>query len=232
MTEATTVPAMKFIRIEGRMSQNGSVAPQAVIIFPGWMSPTLVCAGITGRVIELTDGSVIEEGTLPNECTEADFLAAIKKANEPSDPEPTPEIEPAPEGVEVYDVKEYWDKLNGILTEFGCPPETSRLGWIREQLEKLDAWRDAANNCTNLVQKFNPLTGFIEELSFAAVPRNQRGEVLHETLQRELREARDELAALTAQTDGIAQLKELHIPIGEPTVVNFNGPVTIHVGKV
>lgn len=55
---------MKFIVIQGRMPQDGSKAATARIIFPDWLSPTLVCAGIIGRVQELTDGNILEGGKL------------------------------------------------------------------------------------------------------------------------------------------------------------------------
>lgn len=64
---------MKYLVIEGRAPQNGSAAKRALILCPKWMSSTLVCAGIVGRVIELTDGNIIEEGNVPmseQECLE------------------------------------------------------------------------------------------------------------------------------------------------------------------
>lgn len=53
---------MKYIVIQGRMPQNGGTAKTARILFPDWLSPTLVCAGIIGRVQELTDGNILEGG--------------------------------------------------------------------------------------------------------------------------------------------------------------------------
>lgn len=67
---------MKYIIIEGRMPQDGSKAIQALVMFPKWMSPTLVCAGITGRVIEMTDGSIVETGNVP--MSEAETLEGLR----------------------------------------------------------------------------------------------------------------------------------------------------------
>lgn len=56
---------MQYIVIEGRKPQDGAKPTQALLILPKWISPTLACAGIVGRVIELTDGNIIEQGALP-----------------------------------------------------------------------------------------------------------------------------------------------------------------------
>lgn len=55
---------MQYIVIEGRKPQDGAKPAQALLILPKWISPTLACAGIVGRVIELTDGNVIEQGAV------------------------------------------------------------------------------------------------------------------------------------------------------------------------
>lgn len=76
-TEATPMnDQMQYIVIEGRKPQDSSKPTRALLILPKWVSPTLACAGIVGRVIELTDGNVIEQGLLPS--GEQDLLAEIR----------------------------------------------------------------------------------------------------------------------------------------------------------
>lgn len=68
---------MQYIVIEGRKPQDGAKPTQALLILPKWISPTLACAGIVGRVIELTDGNVIEQGALP--MSEQEVLAELRE---------------------------------------------------------------------------------------------------------------------------------------------------------
>lgn len=68
---------MQYIVIEGRKPQDGAKPAQALLILPKWISPTLACAGIVGRVIELTDGNVIEQGALP--MGEQEILAELRE---------------------------------------------------------------------------------------------------------------------------------------------------------
>ena len=70
--------SMKYLVIQGRAPQDGSAARTALILCPSWMSSTLVCAGIVGRVIELTDGNIIEECILPHEGGEEELLQEIR----------------------------------------------------------------------------------------------------------------------------------------------------------
>lgn len=77
-TEATPMKdQMQYIVIEGRKPQDGAKPTQALLILPKWISPTLACAGIVGRVIELTDGNVIEQGALP--MGEQEVLAELRE---------------------------------------------------------------------------------------------------------------------------------------------------------
>lgn len=95
--------SMKYLVIQGRAPQDGSAARTALILCPSWMSSTLVCAGIVGRVIELTDGNIIEECVLPHEGGEEELLDEIRNdlygegaahpaTNPFSAPEPTAEV--------------------------------------------------------------------------------------------------------------------------------------------
>jgi hypothetical protein len=60
-----TNKAMQYIVVQGRQPQDGSKPVEALVIFPAWVSATLVCAGMSGRVIELTDGSIKKSGRIP-----------------------------------------------------------------------------------------------------------------------------------------------------------------------
>lgn len=83
---------MKYIVIQGRAPQDGSEARKALFVCPSWLSSTLVCAGIVGRVIELTDGNILEEGELPECATEENFLEIMEEMRDadqaPSRPHP------------------------------------------------------------------------------------------------------------------------------------------------
>lgn len=72
---------MKYIVIQGRMPQNGDTAKTARITFPDWISPTLVCAGIIGRVQELTDGGILEGGKV-EEYTPGELMDAYQALQE------------------------------------------------------------------------------------------------------------------------------------------------------
>lgn len=69
---------MQYAVLQGRMPQDGSKPDTALILFPAWVSATLLCAGVCGRVIELTDGSIIEGAVIPTEGTEQDLLDEIR----------------------------------------------------------------------------------------------------------------------------------------------------------
>lgn len=56
----------RYILVRARKNQDGSPAVEARITFPSWMSDTLVCAGITSRFIELSDGNIVERGDVPD----------------------------------------------------------------------------------------------------------------------------------------------------------------------
>jgi hypothetical protein len=142
---------MKYIVIEGRMPQDGSKAQQALILFPKWMSPTLVCAGITGRVIEMTDGSVIDTGdTLMTEEQVFAGLVIGDLAQEAGAPEefpepPTVEMPPqtATDAAQQRDdayregMQAMRTKLAELLLPFGMPTDAKVPNWLKEQLEEL-----------------------------------------------------------------------------------------------
>lgn len=67
---------MQYIVVQGRQPQDGSTPLEALVIFPAWVSATLMCAGVSGRVIELTDGSIKEGGPMAG-GSEAELLEAI-----------------------------------------------------------------------------------------------------------------------------------------------------------
>lgn len=66
---------MQYIVVQGRQPQDGSKALEALVIFPAWVSATLMCAGVSGRVIELTDGSIKQQGRVS--LDEAETLEAL-----------------------------------------------------------------------------------------------------------------------------------------------------------
>lgn len=70
--------SMQYLVIQGRAPQDGSEPAKALILCPAWMSATLVCAGITGRIIEMTDGSIVEGRVIEAEGGEEELLAEIR----------------------------------------------------------------------------------------------------------------------------------------------------------
>lgn len=159
---------MQYIVIEGRKPQDGAKPAQALLILPKWISPTLACAGIVGRVIELTDGNVIEQGLLPG--GEQDLLAEIRadmlentelqqaepttdfasSRAEAAEPIEAPAVRPTPGAADVAQQRDdayregmqaTRDKLAGLLLQFGMPAGAKVPNWLKEQLEELAQFR-------------------------------------------------------------------------------------------
>jgi hypothetical protein len=116
---------MKYIVIQGRLPQDGSEAKTALIMFPDWVSPTLVCAGVIGRVQELTDGGIIEQGNAPT--SEQEVLAGLRPNGfnpllvAPAPPQPT--------------------DLDALLVEFGAEIGDCYMSFLRGELEELAQFR-------------------------------------------------------------------------------------------
>lgn len=105
---------MKYIVIKARDPQDGSAALQARVIFPDWMSPTLVCAGIIGRVQELSDGGIIEEGSTVEHSDDA-YREGMQAAR---------------------------NNVQQVLHVLGMPEGTEKpMEWLRGEFAELGDWR-------------------------------------------------------------------------------------------
>lgn len=212
---------MQYIVIEGRKPQDGAKPTQALLILPKWISPTLACAGVVGRVIELTDGNVIEQGLLPS--GEQDLLAEIRAdmlENAESQQEPTaalPNVDPhVADNAYREGMQAARAGMRSSIVQFGAP-ESGLLNWLKCELEELaqfrkdrpetlaklqaaednlDAWRDAAG-AAGLGQECDATTGQIKRL-FAAV---EGGELMdqYQALQEDFKEAQGDIESLKAQ---------------------------------
>ena len=135
---------MKYIVIEARKPQDGSPARQALVMFPDWMSATLVCAGITGRIIEMTDGGIKESGAL--EITEQEVLTAalIGGFPSPTTSEQTP-CDVTQQRDEAYreGMQAMRDTLMTALTDAGFvqPEGVKFVPWLLSQLQELAQFR-------------------------------------------------------------------------------------------
>lgn len=152
---------MQYIVIEGRKPQDGAKPTQALLILPKWISPTLACAGIVGRIIELTDGNVIEQGLLP--CGEGELLENIREDAE-SQMETddrheqelraggvaAPAVRPTPGAAAAAQQRDdayregmqaMRSKVAELLLPFGMPSEAKVPNWLKEQLEELAQFR-------------------------------------------------------------------------------------------
>lgn len=153
---------MQYIVIEGRKPQDGAKPAQALLILPKWISPTLACAGIVGRVIELTDGNVIEQGAVfmgeqetldslridirqdseSQQEPSADFASSRAEAMEPT---PQAPADAAQQRDDAYreGMQATRDKLAGLLLQFGMPTDAKVPNWLKEELEELAAFRES-----------------------------------------------------------------------------------------
>ena len=156
---------MQYIVIEGRKPQDGAKPTQALLILPKWISPTLACAGIVGRVIELTDGNVIEQGALP--MGEQEVLAELRE-DARSDAESqmeiddrheqelraegvtAPAVRPTPGAADAAQQRDdayregmqaMRSKVAELLLPFGMPSDAKVPNWLKEQLEELAQFR-------------------------------------------------------------------------------------------
>lgn len=158
---------MQYIVIEGRKPQDNSKPTQALLILPKWISPTLACAGIVGRVIELTDGNIIEQGAVPMdeqgvlEALREDMQLDAESQQEPvvdftpsraeaMEPIEVPAVRPTPGAADVAQQRDdayregmqaTRDKLAGLLLQFGMPAGAKVPNWLKEQLEELAQFR-------------------------------------------------------------------------------------------
>lgn len=158
---------MQYIVIEGRKPQDGAKPTQALLILPGWISPTLACAGIVGRVIELTDGNVIEQGAvfmgeqetldslridirqdLESQQEQIPDLAASRA--EAMEPIEAPAVRPTPGAADAAQQRDdayregmqaTRNKLAELLLPFGMPANAKVPNWLKEQLEELAQFR-------------------------------------------------------------------------------------------
>lgn len=165
---------MQYAVLQGRMPQDGSKPDTALILFPAWVSATLLCAGICGRVIELTDGSIIEGAVIPAEGTEQDLLDEIRSELGGAQQRVT---DPAParaEGMEpplvqatcVHGEPGPCDICNTPKQRYAEGRELEQayeeaLSNIAELEANLDAWRTAANANTSLILNYGD-TGIIK----------------------------------------------------------------------
>jgi hypothetical protein len=140
---------MKYLVIEGRAPQDGSPAKRALILCPEWMSSTLVCAGIVGRVVELTDGNIVEEGVLPGseeavlEEIREDAAADLESQQEFEEP-PAVDMPQAPntdphatDDAYRQGMQKVRTRLAELLLPFGMPADAKVSNWLKEQLEEL-----------------------------------------------------------------------------------------------
>lgn len=147
---------MQYIVIEGRKPQDGAKPAQALLILPKWISPTLACAGIVGRVIELTDGNVIEQGAVP--MGEREMLYNLRE-DAHSDAESQQDLAasigdiPVATGVgldrvieqrqqaDEFHYSQQWELLNSLTEAFGRPAGSACLEWLRVELTDLERGR-------------------------------------------------------------------------------------------
>lgn len=130
---------MQYIVVQGRTPQDGSKALEALVIFPAWVSPTLVCAGMSGRVIELTDGSIKQQGALP--YGESEVLAGLAIGVAPL-AEPTANIPPICEDAYREGIQAERDRLIKWLEDKGHtkPSTMAPAEWL---LAAMEAYKEA-----------------------------------------------------------------------------------------
>lgn len=109
--------SMQYLVIQGRAPQDGSEPAKALILCPAWMSATLVCAGITGRIIEMTDGSIVEGRVIDAEGGEEELLAEIRREFEEGDTQ----VAEAPSEMALAAYRESEQRKIGIPPEMAAP---------------------------------------------------------------------------------------------------------------
>lgn len=165
-TEVTPMKdQMQYIVIEGRKPQDGAKPTQALLILPKWISSTLACAGIVGRVIELTDGNVIEQGAVfmgeqetldslridISQNSESQFKTDDRHEQElQAEGVVAPAVRPTPGAADAAQQRDdayregmqaTRDKLAGLLLQFGMPTDAKVPNWLKEELEELAQFR-------------------------------------------------------------------------------------------
>lgn len=168
---------MKYLVIEGRAPQDGSAAKRALILCPKWMSSTLVCAGIVGRVVELTDGNIIEEGNVPmseQECLEGLRLDAaadlesqqedVSDFAEPTHQGPRPELpntDPhAADDAYRQGMQATREVLRKELQEFIPEGTAFTPAWLHGQLAELGRLRASE---TSLIEQWENMAAVLEK---------------------------------------------------------------------
>lgn len=149
---------MKYLILQARRPQDGTPPLEALILLPKWMSSTLVCAGITGRITEMSDGNIVEEGNLcwTEEALRHDAKGAVVKTlgdvpkvvlpHPPSTDAPllrAKDYKPAGELDPDNAYREGMQATRKSVTEafikLGMPEDASPLQWVTKQLEERDA---------------------------------------------------------------------------------------------
>jgi hypothetical protein len=144
---------MKYIVIQGRMPQDGSKARTALFVYPSWISSTLVCAGVVGRVIELTDGNILEEGGLPECATEESFLQIMEEMRDSITPsEATPAATHIKASIDPDDAYREGNQamrvaIQKTMIDLGMPEDAKPGVWMKEQLDEL-------SNCRAQLKQF------------------------------------------------------------------------------
>lgn len=211
---------MQYIVIEGRKPQDGAKPAQALLILPKWISPTLACAGIVGRVIELTDGNVIERGAVfmgeqeTLDSLRIDISQDLESQQEPSADfapsraeatEPIEAARPTPGAADAAQQRDdaYREGAQAVrtamakrFTEHGMPEGAGMGKWFKAQMEELERHRNAA-----LPVKLNALL-----LEFGGTPGGEGYDFLRGELEElaQFRKDRPEtLAKLQAAEDNL-----------------------------
>ncbi len=240
---------MKYIVIEARAPQDGSPAKTALLMFPKWISSTLVCAGIVGRVIELTDGNIIEEGDMPVDeetCLETIREKAAADAELQQEKElPLTGSEgraaglPSTDPVAVEDAyREGMQKQRTLMaetfTKHGMPQGTPMGEWITAELVELAALRKRYLQTADSPELIDSYQSLQEDFTSAQAELQLTKDLLAVS--------KDNVTALEKAVKFLEEqasrhpfdiAKELNTPFGAATpTLNITGPVTIHIGKV
>lgn len=250
---------MQYIVIEGRKPQDGAKPAQALLILPAWISPTLACAGIVGRVIELTEGNVIEQGLLPGgeqemlDSLRIDISQDSESQQEPSADfapsraeamEPIEAARPTPGAADAAQQRDYAyregmqamrSKLAELLLPFGMPSDAKVPNWLKGQLEELAQFR---KDRPETLARLQAAEDIVDEVRNAKIPvdNNERVaqlELIANNALRDMNNSNDEVCKLMTTNEHMREeLRNMHVQLLErPTVMNFAGPVTIVQGN-
>lgn len=147
---------MQYIVIEGRKPQDGAKPARALLILPKWISPTLACAGIVGRVIELTDGNIIEQGAVymgEQETLESLRIDIEQDSESQMETDDRHEQELQAEGVAApvlsnedphiadaayrQGMEAQRNAILGDMSRAGMPPNTRPMDWVQGLVAEL-----------------------------------------------------------------------------------------------